>query len=417
MSPLLHRHRAAPLALALAITAALASPAGNAAAQTPPTQVWIDVATHHHVNEPDLGGMGRFAQRMMDRDASKPKYPTTEHPGGTGRYLDVAVHNRQRPGEQVEDAIPAGLGLGGTLVLMPPPPVGPSQPGQQDDEAPDVEFTVHEYWGCGAAVRGGQPRVTTFRLKAGDATVSGAGVSTGQFAPEGDIQPGPAHVLWPNDFQSTRVPESASMVGAHRFTGQGMPASLKFDLDQNADFMPEIALTGQGDIEAPIELRWTPVERAQAYFLQAAQMKTPVKQGVNKFDVVVWSSAEVGGAGQTLVDYLGAPQISRWLKQRVLLPASATSCTVPQGIFADDSGVANVAMLNMAAYGPETHLAYPPRPTDAKRLATWKPEWSVRVRTKSTASLVLGLDEAGSQDNPKEGRGRQLLRGLFKRGT
>ena len=120
---------------------------------------------------------------------------------------------------------------------------------------------------------------------------------------------------------------------------------------------------------------------------------------------------------KTLIDYLGPPQISRWLKQKVLLPASATSCTVPQGIFADDSGVANVAVLNMAAYGPETHLAYPPRPTDARKLAAWKPEWSVRVRTKSTASLVLGLEEAGAQDNPKEGRGRRLLRGLFKRGT
>lgn len=417
MSPSPHRPRTAPLALALAITAALGSPAGQAGAQAPPTQVWIDVATHQNLNEPDLGSMARFSQRMMGREAPKPKYPTTEHPGGSGRYLDIALHNRLRPGVQVEDAVPSGLGLGGTLVLAPPPPAGPSQPGQPGDEAADVEFTVHEYWGCGAAVRGGQPRITTVRLKAGDATMTGAGVSTGLFAPDGDIQPGPAHVLWPNAFQSTRVPEGASMVGTHRFTGPGLPASLTFDLDHDADFMPAIALTGHGDLAAPIELRWSPVARAQAYFLQAAQMKTPAKQGKNRFDVVVWSSADVGGAGQALVDYLGAPQVSRWLRQKVLLPASTTHCTVPQGIFADDGGVANVAVLTMAAYGPETHLAYPPRPTDAGKLAAWRPEWSVRVRTKSTASLVLGLDGASARDTPEEGRGRRLLRGLFRRGT
>ena len=112
MSPSPHRSRTAPFALALAIPAALGLSAGHAGAQTPPTQVWIDVATHQNLNEPDLGGMGRFAQRMMDRDASKPVYPTTEHPGGSGRYLDIAVHNRLRPGMQVEDAIPAGQVLG-----------------------------------------------------------------------------------------------------------------------------------------------------------------------------------------------------------------------------------------------------------------------------------------------------------------
>ena len=89
---------------------------------------------------------------------------------------------------------------------------------------------------------------------------------------------------------------------------------------------------------------------------------------------------------------------------------------MPQGIFDDEAGVANMAPLSMIAYGPETHLAYPPRPADAKKLAAWKPEWSVRVRTKSTANLILGMDATGQQGDKREGRGRQLLRGLFKRG-
>lgn len=425
MSPSLHRPRIAPFALALAITTALASPAGMAAT-SPPTQVWIDVATHNTVGMPEMGGMGGFAARMMQRQQTKTKakFPTTEHPGATGRFLDVALHNRLKPGVQAEDAIPAGLALGGTLVLMPPPPVGAATGTDQPYEVPDVEFTVHEYWGCGAAVRGGQPRRTTFKVKQGVASQDGS-MFPGQYAPERDVRPSPAYALWPNELQSIEVPEGASLVGPHRFSGQGIPASLKFDLDRTSDFMPKIDLSQQGGDGAPVNLNWSSVERAKAYFLQAAQVRAPATQGAQgrqssqpptKYDVIVWSSSEVGGAGAALVDYLAGSYIDRWLKQKILLPASATSCTVPQGIFDAEEGVANIAMLNMIAYGPETNIVYPPRPTDAKKLAAWKPEWDLRVRTKSTASLVLGMETGESEGQPKEGRGRQLLRGLFKRG-
>lgn len=429
MSPSLLRPRTAPFALALAITATFAAPAGSTTPQTPPTQVWIDVATHNTVGMPELGGMGGFAARMMDRQRTKAKatFPTTEHPGATGRFLDVALHNRLKPGVQAEDAIPAGLALGGTLVLLPPPPVGEATGGEQPYEVPDVEFTVHEYWGCGAAARSGQPRRTTFKVKQGVASQDGS-MFPGQYAPERDVRPTTAHALWPNELQSIEVPESASLVGPHRFSGEGIPASLKFDLDRNADFMPKIDLRQQGGEGAPVNLDWSSVERAKAYFLQAAQVRVPTTQGPQgargkqgtqpptKYDVIVWSSSEVGGAGAALVDYLAGSYLDRWLKQKVLLPASATSCTVPQGIFDPEDGAPNITMLNMIAYGPETNLAYPPRPTDAKKLAAWKPEWSVRVRTKSTASLILGMETGEANGERKESTGRQMLRGLFKRG-
>lgn len=420
MSRSLHRYRVLPFAVA----AVLAAPAASTPSQVPPTQVWFDVATHNTVGMPELGGVGGFATRMMDRQRTKAKakFPTTEHPGATGRFLDVALHNRLKPGVQAEDAVPAGLGLSGTLVLMPPPPVGQSPGGEQPYEMQDVEFTVHEYWGCGAAVRAGQPRRTTVKVKDGAASQTGT-MFPGQYAPERDVRPTPAYALWPNEVQSIEVPEGASLAGPHRFSGEGIPASLKFELDRNADFMPKIDLRQQGGDGAPVDLNWSSVERAKAYFLQAAQVRMPATQGAQgakaptRYDVIVWSSAEVGGAGASLVDYLGGTYIDRWLKQKLLLPASATSCTVPQGIFDAEDGAANIAVLNMIAYGPETYLEYPPRPTDAKKLAAWKPEWGVRVRAKSTASLMLGMDTGESTGEQKEGRGRQMLRGLFKRGT
>lgn len=409
--------RPAPIALALAAFAIpAAAPVAGATSSPPPTRVWVDAATHYNASEPDLGGAGRFARRILERDPPTLKFPTTEHPGATGRYLDVAVHNRLKPGVQVEQDIPRGLGLGGTLVLMPPPPITPGQAGEPPTDVPDVEFTVREYWGCGSTIRHGQPRTSTYKVKGGVASQSGSAVP-GRFAPEGDVQPTPAYALWPNTFQSTRVPEGASLAGAHRFRGEGIPASLRFELDRSADFLPKIKLTRQGEDGAPVQLAWQPVERARAYFLQAAQMSAPVRQDMNRFEVVVWSSAEAGGAGTSLIDYLGPSQIDRWLEQKLLLPASATTCTIPQGIFGAGDGPGNMAVLNMVAYGPETQLAYPPRPDGARALADWNPEWMVRVRTKSTASLVLGLRvEGGDRADPKEGRGRRTLRGLFGRG-
>ena len=147
--------------------------------------------------------------------------------------------------------------------------------------------------------------------------------------------------------------------------------------------------------------------------------------------IVIWSSAEVPDAGQGVVDYLTGAQIDRWLKEKVLLPPSTTSCAIPRGVFADaSSGQASPGILSMIAYGPETHVAWPPKPADPKQ--PWDPEWNVRVRTKSTAGALLGMDLSGmqgmdgmdagdaatpqdpGQKKPEEGATKKLLKGLLR---
>jgi len=76
--------------------------------------------------------------------------------------------------------------------------------------------------------------------------------------------------------------------------------------------------------------------------------------------------------------------VDRWLKEKVLLAPTTTTCTVPKGIFGDG------AMLRMIAYGSELNLAHPPRPTDPK--IAWEPQWAAKVRVKSVASAMLGMD-------------------------
>ena len=294
--PAFRRHL--PLAIATALLVAIPASAQKSAVET---QVWIDVATHDLVGMPDMGPVSGIARAMTAR--GRPRgYPQSRNiPADTGNILDIAMHNTLRPGVAAEQLVPAGLGVGKSIPLLPPPP-GERSEGGEDSTLPEVEVTLHQYWGCGATVRPGQPKTMTLRIKGGKVGVDGS-IARGQYVPDRDID--------------------------------------------------------------------------------------------------------------------------KWLKQKVLLAPATTSCAIPQGIFAakqqsgEDRGVAG---LNMIAYGPETNITWPPRPADPKQ--PWDPEWNVRVRTKATATAVLGVDFAGMEgmesdgerepSKPEEGKGKKLLRGLLR---
>jgi hypothetical protein len=419
MNPIRH-----PLTLALAAAVSVALPASSAPSG-PETQVWIDVATHHQAGMPDMGsmmgGMGGLAAKMMGGGQGTFAYPDARHPMMTGKFFDIAMLNTLAPGKEAEQQVPAGLGLGASLPLLPPTAsVGREAGGTTG--MPDGEIHIKYYWGCGSDVRAGQPRELHMRARGGKFEMSGDPMQ-GRYAPDRGVDPNPSYVLWPNPKTRNRAPANASLVGQHRITGQGVPESLKFELQQAADFMPKIALTQSGELASGLTLGWQPVDRAKAYFLHGLSLQDKT--------IVIWSSAEVPDAGQGVVDYLTGAQIDRWLKEKVLLPPSTTSCAIPRGIFADaSSGQASPGILSMIAYGPETHIAWPPKPTDPKQ--PWDPEWNVRVRTKSTAGALLGLDLSGmqgmdgmdagdaatpqdpGQKKPEEGATKKLLKGLLR---
>ena len=412
----LHRH---PVPLVLATALLVALPASSAPSG-PPTQVWIDVATHQMAGMPDLGALGGMANRMMGNPGPK-GYPQSRGiPASTGKLLDIAMHNRLRPGIPAEQLVPAGLDVGKSLPLLPPPP-GERHEERPGHTQPDAEITLRQYWGCGTTVRPGQPKVMTVKAKGANVQTSGA-LAPNLFVPDRDIDVDPSLVLWPNPKNSKRVSERSSMVGQHRITGDGVPESLQFELGKNADFMPKVALRTRGQVADSIAVDWQPVDRSRAFFLSAVAMQ-------DERTVVFWSSSEVAGAGQELLNYLTGSTIDKWLKQKVLLPPTATSCAIPQGIFkpSGNSEMGGMGMLSLIAYGPETNLAWPPRPADPK--APWNPEWNVRVRTKSTAMAMLGVDLSGmegmdgldpgadpaSQEQQKpESTGKKLLKGLLR---
>ncbi len=407
-----------------------------ASAQTdkaPKTQLWIDLSTGSMAGMPELDmPMGGGLMGMVG--GGRPGMGSNTHYGMARtmgimppRVIDIALHNSLRPGVEARQAIPPGMRMGESLPLLPPKaqPTAPSEPGElpQEYEQQKPKGRILVYWGCGSEVRAGQPRVIDLaRAKPTDFAVAFAG----RAVPDQGARVGPSHALYPNERNQVQLARDSSLVGEHQVIGEGVPASMRFTLGSAQDLMPAIDLRTTGKPQDSMGTTWQPVRNARAYYLHAMSQ--------NGDDMVMWSSAETPDTGMGLFDYLPNATIDRWLKERVLLPAEATQCAIPRGIFAAGAGRESAPMLRMMAYGGESHIVHPPRPADPK--APWAPEWAVRVRVKAHTMAMLGEEQggsamrgAGSSDLPEpaereEGRAAQpantvspinLLRGILGR--
>jgi hypothetical protein len=125
-------------------------------------------------------------------------------------------------------------------------------------------------------------------------------------------------------------------------------------------------------------------------------------------DFVIWTSSETQAAMMAF-DYVADADLARLVQSRVLLPAAADRCTVP----AEVARAAPQSMLSLIAFGGESNFAQP-RPAAAPR--TWRPEWTVKLRTKSTHMGLLGMTLPGmggdGGDEPREQQGKKKKRKL-----
>lgn len=384
------RNAARLAAAGLACLAAAPAQSQQQIVKPPIAHYWLDAATHTMAGMPEMPGMP--ALPFMGGGSSANSYGNARYGMSPGRWLDLALHTRARPqGTEASHAIPPGMQMGANLVLLPIAPNAPAPrtPGEDGAEAPLREKPTGRillYWGCGEAVRAGQPRVIDL-ANANPAELGRA--MGGRFAPDRGARIAPGYSTWPNEKHRTMVPRDASLVGEHAVSGDGVPASLRFALSQAQDFIPPIRLAGTGGLADSIALQWQPLPTARAFYLHA--------MGSIGKDLVLWSSAETPDTGMGLFDYLSNTDVDRWLRERVLLPAAQTQCAVPKGIFA--GGTEGGAMLRMIAYGSELNLVHPPRPSDPRK--AWEQEWSARLRVKSTTMAMLGMD----MDAAASGRG------------
>ena len=307
-----------------------------------------------------------------------------------GRFVDVSVHTSKNTSlTEATQMIPSTMLLGDTLKLVAPLPDKPlpvvidETPIEPAYDRPKGKISI--YWGCSESIRPGQPR-TLDVAKVSAEDFAKFFVMRGKTAKGARSQPG--YPAWPNKVDDRKVPEKASLVGQHRFVGDGVPESLTLTLAAPQDLMPAIALS-QVKRDGGVHLEWQMIPHTRGYFISAMGAKSGGGDGA---DMIIWTSSELPDVGFGLIDYQSNADVDKWIKEKVILPADVKVCDIPKGIFGEQGG----GMLRMIAYGSETFFAYPPRPNDAK--LAWEPDWQSKVRVKSTfSSMVGGFGEATEQ--------------------
>ena len=334
---------------------------------------------------------------------------------GTGKYVDVSVYtSRNRSITEATQNIPPVMNLGESFKLIAPVPDKPvptvvdENPIEPTYEKPKGKISL--YWGCDEKIRPGQPR--TFDVaKANLEDFGKFFVIRGSTTTGARSQPG--HPAWPNKQDDRRVPDNASLVGQHTFKGEGIPDSFNVTLGPPQDLMPPIELR-QTRKDGGVNLQWQSIPHARGYFIGAMGGKS---DGGDSAEVIIWTSSELPDVGFGLLDYQSNANIDKWIKEKVILPASATTCAVPAGIFGEQAA----GMLRMIAYGSEAYFAFPPRPADPK--IAWEPDWQTKTRVKSTfMSMLGGFGETDERERQKSAPREEkkvnpvdLLKGIFGR--
>ena len=363
----------------------------------PEAQAWIDIATFSGMGMPMGGNPANALGSMFGGKAGSGgnSFGNTRTMTA-GRWVDVTVRTRANPNlEEAQQAVPEGF-LSPALELKTPKNAPPAPLRDEEEikhESSDKpKGRMLLYWGCGSEIRQGQPKTL-------DMATASIGDYSKFFVARSATQRG-AHSaagrpVWPNPDDSRMVPAQASLVGEHAISGKGIPDGFRFRIPPAQDLMPPLALE-QADKNGATGLSWNSVSTARAYFVSA--------MGSNgKEDMVMWTSSELPDTGFGLMDYQTNTAIDRWLKEKVLLMPTTTTCIVPKGIFGEHGG-----MLRLIAYGDELNLAHPPRPKNPK--VKWEPVWAVKLRVKAVANGLLGMSghdmPAGSDQSHSSSRDR-----------
>jgi len=366
---------------------------GAACAQTgtvkpPRAQAWIDVATFSGMGMP-MGGMSGAGGNPMAAlggmfggggGGAKNSFGHTQQMSA-GRWVDVTLYSRDAPAlAEAQQAVPAGFMSPALKLQAPrdakPPPPDTDEPIEHEVEKPRGRLLL--YWGCGATIRAGQPKV----LDMASATAADmAKFFQSRRATQRGTHSAAGRPLWPSPIDARMVPDSASLVGEHAFSGTGVPEGFRFQIPAAQDLMPPLQVS-QNDQAGATALGWGALPTARAYFASG--------MGASRAEeMVIWTSSELPDIGFGLMDYQTNSAVDRWLREGVLLAPATTQCTVPKGVFPGEG-----AMLRVIAYGSELNLVHPPRPADPK--ANWEPVWASKIRVKSVASLMLGMPAMGA---------------------
>lgn len=382
-----------------ALAAGVMAAAGGAQAQTK-QQVTGPVATYWMSAQTTSGFGGMMGGAGKAPSAASMMGAMMGGGSNVSKTLVLQLGSSRKPaGEPAAEHLPpSALQAGQSLPLLTPR----AQPRQRSDEAPAAMPKDYKpkgkmliFWGCGEHAKSGQPIVIDFaKMTAGQMPPGLEALSRGlAITPMQPPSPtrNATYGEWPNERTRTSVPAGGSLTGDHLIRGNYSP-DIKFALAQNQDFLGALNLTSNGvNPTGSGQLAWAPVANARGY------LATAVGAGEND-TMVMWSSSEVQASAFALPDFLSNADLQRLTASKALMAPTTTSCTIPQEVLK----IAPQAMVQLAAYGGETDISYPPRPADPK--TPWNIDWALKVRYKSQTAAMLGMEMPGMAGGD-DGRG------------
>lgn len=370
-----------PLSRTAVIVAAAVLPAnaiGQQVIRPPVSQYAVDIGTRT-MSIPGMPTDG-MAAAMMPSGMG----------GGPTKELWLGLRSTQKAAAPAADHdVPPGLNMGKALPLLGTGPVVGGREAtdeQRPPEKPKARMLV--YWGCGDAIRPGQPKVADTEKM----TLQQFGEALrGRSPPDSGWAMRNAQLRWPNDREPKTVPASASIKGEQFVHGSATP-DIRFTIGDKQDFLAPFEATAKGSFPGPFALGWPTIGNAQGYFLQAMGHRESTGE------MIIWTSSEVQDTGWGLMTWLPNDFLRRMIAEKVVLPPDVTNCTVPKDVFAGVEG----AMVQTIAYGEELSLVHPPRPADPK--IAWEQIWTVKVRVKSTGMVPLGMGDGDADAGRNRGR-------------
>jgi hypothetical protein len=362
------------------VTALMVAATANAAEKEkkrPYPHYWLSISTTSQSMPGMPAGMAGMAGLFGGKSALGPRHELL-------LQLESPQVTAGKPA--AADEIPPGQKMGDSLPLVTPNVEKTTH--ETDERRPPEQYEKPKarmliYWGCGDTIGKGQPKV----IDTSKMGMAEYGKAFAGRAPTHQTPPSPrkgwTYGEWPNRDNKTDIPADSSLVGAHRVKGN-YTVDIPFSLDATRDFMAPIeftSITSTGTGATKVD--WKEVPTAIGYFA------TAMGHNQTTGETIFWSASEVPETGFALLNYLTPADVSRFIKEKVVMPTSRTTCTVPP-IFKDTQG----SMLQFIAYGEELNLVHPPKPKDPKQ--PWNIEWSVKARLKSTGMTMLMPMDDGS---------------------
>ncbi|MEE4451138.1 hypothetical protein [Novosphingobium resinovorum] len=312
------------------------------------------------------GGMGAAMSMMMGGGGSNVQHEL---------YLRLGSQQAPTGGKAKADHfVPPAAKLGKSVALAPLPRE-PADP-ELLPEKPRGRLLI--FWGCGEHAPKGQPVVLDFaKIAAGQKPPALPGSSVVR-----DWGPTPENsrsfTRWPADDRKF-VKADSSLIGAHKVVSTYAP---QIDFTLAKDFMAPITSRTATLPSGASRLSWTGIPGATAWlaFLTGGRQGA---DGEATGDVVMWTSSADKQFGGGLMDWITPDQAASLVKAGTLMAPTATSCVIPAEVTAASP---DFRVGTLTAFGPQESFAYPPRPADPK--VAWRPEWTARIRHRSTTSWM-----------------------------